>query len=652
MNMEPRGNSRNIARPFLDPSVEGDTAMLSNRSASRCPAKPRRLVSGVCLLLLATVASSWLADVAWSAAAAKPASSSSTENASKVVALVNNDEVTREQLADEALQHYGREVLDGIVHRYLIAEECKRLNINITAADVDNEIDRMASRFGLPVEQWLKMLKQERGINPRQYATDIVWPMLALRQLAGKRLEISPEDLNKEYETQFGPAVKARMIVCNNEADAQQVRKMAMANPENFGNLAKDHSRDPSTASMKGLTPPLHRHLGHPEIERVAFAMKDGEISEPIKAGPQFVILKREQLIPPSDVKPEDARPRLEEIIRDRKQRAVAGEVFQQMEKQAKIEVLFGEPAKSQQLPGVAAVVNGHQITNAALAVACIERHGDKVLEGMINHRLLEQACRKGNVTVSDQEMNAEVARVASLNLRPKPDGSPDVDTWLKIVTEQKGITLPLYYRDSVWPSVALRKLVADKVMVSEDDLRKGFEANYGPRVRCRAIVLASPRAAQKVWELARQTPGVENFGKLAAQYSIEAGSRALEGEVPPIRKNGGQPLLEKEAFTLRPGELSSIIQSGDKYVILLCEGMTSPVQVDPNSVRDLLADDIREKKTHLAMGEFFEQLQDNATIDNVLAGTSRSPRNKQVSPQQPQQQRESARVPVGGPSR
>jgi parvulin-like peptidyl-prolyl isomerase len=588
--------------------------------------------------------------MAWSAAPAKPAASPSVDNVSKVVALVNNEEITREQLADECVQHYGREVLDGMIHRHLIGQECKRLEINITAADVDNEIDRMASRFGLPVEQWLKMLKQERGINPRQYATDIVWPMLALRRLAGERLQISTEDLNKEYETQFGPAVKTRMIVCNTEADAQQVRKMALANPESFGNLAKEHSRDPSTASMKGLTPPIHRHLGHPEIERVAFAMKDGEISEPIKAGPQFVILKREQLIPPSDVKPEDARPRLEEIIRDRKQRAVAGDVFQQMEKQAKIDVLFGDQAKSQQLPGVAAVVNGHQITNGALAIACIERHGDNVLEGMINRRLLEQACRKSNVTVSDQEMNAEVARVASLNLRPKADGSPDIETWHKIVTEQKGISLQVYYRDSVWPSVALRKLVADKVMVSEDDLRKGFEANYGPRVRCRAIVLASPRAAQKVWEQARQNPSVENFGKLAAQYSIEAGSRALEGEVPPIRKNGGQPLLEKEAFALRPGELSGIIQAGDKYIILLCEGLTAPVQVDPNSVRDLLAEDIREKKTHLAMGECFEQLQDNATIDNVLAGTSRSPRNKQVSPQRPEPPQDTARRPAGGP--
>lgn len=621
----------------MDLSVEGDTAMLSTRSASwgfAIQAAPTRFdcpLNFARAILLGATAFALLAGSAGAAPPSKPAKGGDTETLSKVVALVNNDEITREQLADECVQHYGREVLDGMIHRYLIVQECKRLNINIAAADVDNEIDRMASRFGLPVEQWLKMLKQERGIKPNQYATDIVWPMLALRRLAGERLQVSAADLSKEYETQFGAAVKARIIVCNTEADAQQVRKAAIANPENFGNLAKDYSRDPSSASMKGITPPIRRHIGHPEIERVAFSLNDGEISEPVKAGPQFVIVKRDQLLPPSPVKLEDARPRLEEIIRDRKQRAVAGDVFQELEKQSKIEIYFGDSAKSQQNPNVVAMVNGHQIGTGDLAVACIQRHGENVLEGIINRRLLEQACRKHNITVSDQDMQAEVARVASLNLRPRPDGSPDIETWVRMATEQQGITPANYYRDSVWPSVALRKLVINRVMINEDDLRKGFEANYGPRMRCRAIVVASPRAAQKVWELARQNPTVENFGKLAEQYSIEAGSRALQGEVPPIRKNGGQPLLEKEAFTLRPGELSGIIQSGDKFVILLCEGITQPVQVDPNAVRDILTEDIREKKTRLAMGEFFEQLQDDATIDNVLAGTSRSPR-KQIS--------------------
>ena len=43
----------------------------------------------------------------------------------------------------------------------------------------------MAKSFSLPVDQWLKLLKQEREVQPEQYANDIIWPTLALRKLAG-----------------------------------------------------------------------------------------------------------------------------------------------------------------------------------------------------------------------------------------------------------------------------------------------------------------------------------------------------------------------------------------------------------------------------------------------------------------------------------
>jgi parvulin-like peptidyl-prolyl isomerase len=136
------------------------------------------------------------------------------------------------------------------------------------------------------------------------------------------------------------------------------------------------------------------------------------------------------------------------------------------------------------------------------------------------------------------------------------------------------------------------------------------------------------------VWDMLRKNnfskppkPLVESFGDMAAQYSVEASSRANRGLVPPVKMHGGQPLLEAEAFSLKPGELSSIIQVDDKFVILLCDGRTEPVQPDFNAVRDIIRDDIREKKLNLAMKECLQRLQDGSSIDNFLAGTSKSPK-------------------------
>ena len=71
-----------------------------------------------------------------------------------------------------------------------------------------------------------------------------------------------------------------------------------------------------------------------------------------------------------------------------------------------------------------------------------------------------------------------------------------------------------------------------------------------------------------------------------------------MHGEVPPIKKYGGQPQLEEEAFQLRPGELSGVIQVGDKFIILRCEGYTKPANVDFDSVRNDLYDDSARKET------------------------------------------------------
>ncbi len=175
--------------------------------------------------------------------------------------------------------------------------------------------------------------------------------------------------------------------------------------------------------------------------------------------------------------------------------------------------------------------------------------------------------------------------------------------------TQEQGVTKEQYIRDSVWPSAALKKLTGSTIQVTKDDIQKGFEANYSERVRCRAIVLPNMRKAQEVWAKARQNTSMDYFGDLAAEYSIEPSSKSLRGEVPPIRRFGGQPQLEDVAFELKPGELSGIIQLGDKFVILKCEGRTKPVEVNLQEVQEILHQDIFEKKLRMAMSEKFDDI-------------------------------------------
>ena len=548
-----------------------------------------------------------------------------------VMAVVNNQQITRRQLAQSSMERYGKTVLESLINKYLIAQHLDTRNMSITRGEIDAEIDRMAKRFRLDTEQWLQMLQRERGVNYEQYSRDIIWPSLALRKLAANRLDVTPEELQAAHETEFGPAVQARLIAVKDQATAERLRAQVFAAPDDFSKVARESSVDAVSASAGGLLQPIRLHTSEPIIEQVLFNMKAGDISPVVKVGEQFAIFKCERQIARRNVAMEDVQKELVEKIKERKLRDVSDEVFKGVQQGAQVVNVLNDPQKRQQMPGVAATVNGHPIPIEELAEECLLRHGRDILEGEINRKLLEQELEQSGVQVTQAEIDAEVANAAILAGATTPDGQPDMKKWIEMVTQEQDVTYDLYIRDAVWPSAALKKMVQKTVEVNQEDMEKGFEANYGQRVRCRAIVMSNLRRAQEVWNMARQNPDVEFFGKLAQQYSIEGGSAQLDGQVPPLRRHGGQPLLEKEAFKMQQGEISGVIQVGDKFVILFCEGFTDPVEVNMAEVRDLIHRDIFEKKVRLAMAERFEKVRENATIDNFLAGTTQTPESKQA---------------------
>lgn len=563
------------------------------------------------------------------AEAAKPQAAAGTPLEHDVMALVNGEDISRVDLTNACLQVHGEEVLEALVNKRLILNHCEKRGIVIKPEDISAEIDRMAQRFKLGREQWLELLQRERGISPQEYARDIVWPTLALRRLAVSDLEVSPEEVQKEFERQYGEMVQARLIAVGSPEKAQQLHDQLMAQPDAFARLAIEHSIDINSASVGGLIQPIRRHLGDEAIEREAFSLKPGQISSILPVAGQYVILKCEGHIPQRNIDRSVVEPQIVEKIKDEKLREVANTLFEQLQNSATIQNVYNNPQLRETMPGVVATVNGDRITMKELGQECLLRHGEAVLENEISRLLLEQSLKRSKLTITEADMEAEVRHAAELAGAVEANGQLDVDKWYATVTQQQGITKTQYLRDAVWPSAALKKLTAQQVQVTEEDLNKGFEANYGERVRCRAIVLGTMRRAQEVWDKARRNPSVEFFSDLAEQYSIEPTSKTLRGEVPPIQRFGGQPQLEEAAFGLEPDQMSGIVQVGDKFVILRCEGRTERVDVDQTEVRDILQRDIYEKKLRVAMSEKFEQIRERSRIDNYLAGTSTAPADK-----------------------
>ena len=585
----------------------------------------REVVAAALVVAFALVWRTWSGGPAADATPPKVEPVAAAPAAPKPLALVNGAEITADQLAAECLARHGTSVLETLVNRTLIEQACRKAGVTVTAADVTAEIEAMAKRFSVPTDKWLELIEKERGIEPRQYADDIVWPMLALRILARDAGEPTAEEIRLAYETRFGPAIKARIIASRTRGEAEKLRAQALAAPDEFAALARQHSVDVGSASANGWVQPIRLHSGDPAFDRAAFALEPGAISPVVQVADQFIVIKCEGRLPAADVTLADATPGLAAELRERKSRQASTDVFRAIQDASRIENVLNDPARSQATPGVAALINGEPIATEKVRGIAVERHGQEVLEILITRLLIGQALARQQQAVVQADLDAEVARAATSMGFKRKDGSPDVEAWLERVTREEKIPLRHYMEDVVWPSVALKKLVGG-VPVLKEDLDKAFAATFGPRARCRIIVLDSQRRAQEVWQLARKNPTAEAIGALAETYSVDPTTRALRGEVPPIQRFGGQPTLEREVFALSPGELSGVVQIADRFMVIFCEGFTDPAKVSFNEVRDDLYDDIFEKKQRIEMARHFSHLRESAAIDNFLAGTSQAP--------------------------
>ena len=545
-----------------------------------------------------------------------------SESGPAIVALVNGQKIVLQDLANLCVLRHGEEVLENMLNRYLILQACQERKIEIKQKDVDDEIARIASKFNLSVQMYLKLLESERDIRPEYYASDIVWPMLALRELSKDMLKVSPQDIDRAFQSEFGPKVQVRMIATKDSAKLQQVHQQAAANPELFKTLAREHSEDPASASVEGLLPPIRMNTGEDELERIAFALQPGQVSEIFKVGDLNVTLQCVRHMPPANppaAQLAEIQGRIKSELEEQKLRESAETIYTELRNRSQIVTVLGQSQLQQQYPGIAAVINGQSVTMEILEKECVKRFGNKILEGEINRKLVEDALTKSGQGVTQAEVDQEIRNTALFYGYINADGTPDVQRWVADVLSDKGKTIEMYVRDAVWPTVALKKLCADQVQITEEDVRMAFEANFGQRAEILAIVMSNQRTAQEVWEMARGRNTEQFFGELANQYSVEPSSRANFGKVPPLRKHGGQASLEKAAFGLKPGEMSGIIEVGGQYVILRSQGFTDPVVQDINAVKEDLVKEIREKKLAKQMDTMMAKLSADAQITNIL---------------------------------
>ena len=264
--------------------------------------------------------------------------------------------------------------------------------------------------------------------------------------------------------------------------------------------------------------------------------------------------------------------------------------------------------------------VNSELIGYDSVADECMQRYGQEVLESFINRTIIDQACRKRGISITQAEVSEEIVKIAKkFDIDPK--------NWLQIIQNERHLSPLQYKEDIIWPMLALKRLAGSEVQITEEEMQRVFTREYGERVKARMIMCDKLQRAQDAWALVTKDPA--SFGKVARERSIEPTSKALDGQIQPIRRFAGNDNLEKEAFKLEEGQISGIIDASTpdarRYVILLCEGHTTPIVKSMNEpmIQEQCRKILEDEKTQVAVAKVFERLKKEAQVDNFWTNTS-----------------------------
>ena len=244
----------------------------------------------------------------------------------EIVARVNNQIITRteyqrskEQVRQEAQQQdpvngdkvYAereKDVLRGLIDQQLLLERGKDLEISADT-DVIKRLDEMRKQMGLNSMEEMEEEAKKQGISFEDYKQNLknqIITQKVIGQEVGSRVSITKEDEKKYYEThksEMNMPEEVRLSELLVATKGDDPKQIAAAQTKAQGLLDSIHKgtsfEDAAKANSDGPTSKRGGDLGYfkrgvlaKELEEKTFAMKAGDVSDPIRTKQGFVLLK------------------------------------------------------------------------------------------------------------------------------------------------------------------------------------------------------------------------------------------------------------------------------------------------------------------------------------------------------------------------
>ncbi|OIU68590.1 peptidylprolyl isomerase [Rossellomorea aquimaris] len=257
----------------------------------------------------------------------------------EVVAKVGKESISKDELYSTLVDQYGDAALDTLIAEKIVELEGEKKDITIKDSEIEDELQSIKESYG--GDEAFDEALASSGASVDGLKKNIE-TYLTTEKLLKDRVSITDDQI-KEYfdenKDSFAQAeqVEASHILVEDEKTAQEVKKK-LDDGGDFAELAKEYSTDTSNAESGGELGFFAKGEMVEEFEDKAFAMKKGEISDPVKTEFGYHIIKVTDKKEAKKAVLEDHKDEIKDILVDQAMQAEYGNWLEEKKEKYDIE--------------------------------------------------------------------------------------------------------------------------------------------------------------------------------------------------------------------------------------------------------------------------------------------------------------------------
>ncbi len=295
-------------------------------------------------------------------------------------------------------------------------------------------------------------------------------------------------------------------------------------------------------------------------------------------------------------------------------------------------QTVFGEvtssvkSAKSEPLvitdKNIVAVVNGQKVARQELYNLLVDTYGEDALDVLIRRTLIYQMAEKEGVKVTSSEVEQKLKTIIdgeidglmrTYRIKDRADLKKELAK-IGSSIEQFEEKLSKRMRKQAEIEILAEKLVAKTITITDEELQRAYDQEYGEKIEASQIVFRTRREAE---DAIKKLKSGADFATLAKNESVDRASAARGGKMQPFSPKDN---FGAEVAHLKIGELSDIIRTHDGYHIIKLLDRKPASNKSFKTVKGELEKVVRNQHYKERLGAWLISLIENASIIKNLS--------------------------------